>query len=125
MSSFEGPDSGGELDASVRMEEGSRGPSESSRHRKSSERHSKEMATDLTNCPLLVHLDLKGAPPNSDYLASLFPKMKKWGCTGLLIEWEDMLPYTGALRCIRNVEHYTKEEVWDAYLCLVVARKTS
>eukprot|EP01138_Halocafeteria_seosinensis_P010248 gb/GECG01010466.1/.p1 GENE.gb/GECG01010466.1/~~gb/GECG01010466.1/.p1 ORF type:complete len:777 (+),score=84.93 gb/GECG01010466.1/:1-2331(+) len=73
--------------------------------------NSNASATDFASCPLLVHLDLKGAPPKPDYLATIFPRLKQWGCTGLVIEWEDMLPYTGALRCVRNVEHYTKEEV--------------
>ncbi|KAJ4444349.1 hypothetical protein ANN_06141, partial [Periplaneta americana] len=41
----------------------------------------------------LVHLDLKGAPPKITYLAQLFPLLRDWGATGLLIEWEDTFPY--------------------------------
>ncbi|XP_014239918.1 hexosaminidase D-like [Cimex lectularius] len=45
----------------------------------------------------LVHLDLKRAPLKVDYLEKLFPLLKGWGATGLLIEWEDTFPYTGNL----------------------------
>lgn len=41
----------------------------------------------------LVHLDLKGAPPKITFLAQLFPLLREWGATGLLIEWEDTFPY--------------------------------
>lgn len=59
----------------------------------------------------VVHLDLKGSPPTVKFLTSLFPRLREYGATGLLIEWEDMLPFDGALQCIRSDEHYTREEV--------------
>ncbi|BES98736.1 Glycosyl hydrolase family 20, catalytic domain [Nesidiocoris tenuis] len=48
----------------------------------------------------LVHLDLKRAPLKVDYLEKLFPQLKNWGATGLLIEWEDTFPYQGELTVI-------------------------
>ncbi|GLG98746.1 Hexosaminidase domain-containing protein [Gryllus bimaculatus] len=46
------------------------------------------------DCDLLIHLDLKGAPPKVSYLEQLFPLFREWGATGLLLEWEDTFPYT-------------------------------
>ncbi|XP_015516621.1 hexosaminidase D [Neodiprion pinetum] len=45
----------------------------------------------------LVHLDLKGAPPRVSYLEKLFPLLRSWGATGLLLEWEDTFPYNREL----------------------------
>ncbi|XP_015191125.1 PREDICTED: hexosaminidase D-like isoform X1 [Polistes dominula] len=58
----------------------------------------------------LVHLDLKGAPPRVSYFEKiykgkkerkeqfyLFPLIRTWGATGLLLEWEDTFPYTREL----------------------------
>lgn len=59
-----------------------------------------------------VHFDLKGAPPKVDYLLSVFEFIsKKLGATGVLLEWEDMFPYTGVLKVARNGRAYTKQEV--------------
>ncbi|XP_057377052.1 hexosaminidase D-like isoform X2 [Daphnia carinata] len=43
----------------------------------------------------IVHIDLKGSPPKPTYFADLFPLLAKLGATGILIEYEDMFPYTG------------------------------
>lgn len=59
----------------------------------------------------LIHLDLKGAAPRVDYLRQLFPLLRKLGATGLLIEYEDMFPYSGNLSIIRNGESYTPEDI--------------
>jgi len=67
--------------------------------------------TDLARCELLVHLDMKGAPPPCAYMVALMPHFAAWGATGLLIEWEDMLPFEGPLEVIRHPEAYTQDEV--------------
>ena len=47
---------------------------------------------------LYVHLDLKGLPLSPNYLCDIvFPLLKKRGVTGILLEWEDMLPFSGSL----------------------------
>lgn len=61
--------------------------------------------------PIWVHLDLKGAPPTVDYLLALFPLLKRWGATGLLIEWEDMLPWQSPLDVVRHRDSFTADEV--------------
>lgn len=43
----------------------------------------------------IFHIDLKGAAPKLDYLLKLIPFIKKIGATGILIEYEDMFPFTG------------------------------
>lgn len=43
----------------------------------------------------VVHLDLKGAPPRISYFEDLFPFLKRHGANGILLEYEDMFPYTG------------------------------
>ncbi|XP_033737366.1 hexosaminidase D-like isoform X1 [Pecten maximus] len=59
----------------------------------------------------LVHLDLKGAPPKVDYFEKIFPWLKRFGATGLLIEYEDMFPYWGDLEEIACEYAYSKEAV--------------
>lgn len=59
----------------------------------------------------LVHLDLKGAPPKISYYEWLFPMIKKWGATGLLIEYEDMFPYYGEFSQIPLKYAYSIEEI--------------
>ena len=48
--------------------------------------------------PILVHIDMKGGPPTLDYLLQLLPMLRSWGATGILVEWEDMFPYSGILK---------------------------
>ncbi|XP_063369299.1 hexosaminidase D-like [Cydia amplana] len=69
---------------------------------------------------VVVHLDLKGAPPKLSYLQSLLPMMKKHGVNGLLIEYEDMFPYEGPLGMLRGRNTYQKKEL-RAYLTAAVS----
>ena len=43
----------------------------------------------------IVHFDLKGAPPTIDYMKKVVVMSKELGATGVLIEYEDMFPWTG------------------------------
>lgn len=61
----------------------------------------------------LIHLDLKGAPPKVSFLKKLFPLIRKLGGTGVLLEWEDMFPFTGPLAGIVAGNAYSKSEVRD------------
>ncbi|XP_064488261.1 hexosaminidase D-like isoform X2 [Ornithodoros turicata] len=69
-------------------------------------------AADQLPVQLLMHLDLKGAPPKVSYLRKLFPFLKDLGIRGLLIEYEDMFPYQHPLvRPIATASAYTLTEL--------------
>ncbi|XP_022705346.1 hexosaminidase D-like [Varroa jacobsoni] len=59
----------------------------------------------------IVHLDLKGAPLAISYMEKVFPLLRKMGATGLLIEYEDMFPYSGSLRNLTALNHYSVENI--------------
>lgn len=59
----------------------------------------------------LVHLDLKGAPPKLSFLKQLLPVLRALGATGLLIEYEDMFPYSGALQPLAAHNAYKESEL--------------
>lgn len=60
----------------------------------------------------IVHLDLKGAPPNIPYYEKLFPLLSQLGATGLLIEYEDMFPYSGLLlQNVSALNAYTRNDI--------------
>lgn len=59
----------------------------------------------------LVHIDFKGAPPKLLYLQKLFPLIKKFGGTGLLLEWEDMFPWSGNLSPMAAGNAYSKADI--------------
>ncbi|XP_014672485.1 PREDICTED: hexosaminidase D-like isoform X2 [Priapulus caudatus] len=59
----------------------------------------------------LVHLDLKGAPPKISYYEQLFPLLREFGATGLLVEWEDVFPYWGDLQLLAAPHAYSNVEV--------------
>ncbi|KAJ8670491.1 hypothetical protein QAD02_001750 [Eretmocerus hayati] len=59
----------------------------------------------------IVHLDLKGAPPIVSYYKYLLPLLKRLGATGILMEYEDMFPFSGELEGIKAKNSYTKDEI--------------
>ncbi|XP_066496782.1 hexosaminidase D-like isoform X1 [Tiliqua scincoides] len=59
----------------------------------------------------LVHLDLKGAPPKVSYLEQVFPLFSKLGANGVLIEYEDMFPFTGELEILKSPNAYSEEDI--------------
>ncbi|EDV25366.1 uncharacterized protein TRIADDRAFT_23741 [Trichoplax adhaerens] len=59
----------------------------------------------------IVHLDLKGAPPKLSYYKPFFSIMASLGVDGILMEYEDMFPYSGSMEVIRREEAYTNEEI--------------
>merc|ERR1712156_203386 len=62
---------------------------------------------------ILVHLDLKGAPPKIDFLLKFIQNAKDHGATGLLIEYEDMFPFEGMLKDVAAVNHYNKSDIYN------------
>ncbi|CAI9569314.1 unnamed protein product [Staurois parvus] len=59
----------------------------------------------------LVHLDLKGAPLKISYYEQIFPLFSKLGANGLLIEYEDMFPFTGELEILKSPYAYSEEDI--------------
>jgi len=60
---------------------------------------------------LWVHIDLKGAPPRQEFYAKLFELLKENEVTGVLLEVEDMIEFTGIYSCIRRENYYTDEQL--------------
>ncbi|VDO75873.1 unnamed protein product [Haemonchus placei] len=60
---------------------------------------------------IIVHFDLKGAPPKVGYFLSLLQLVADAGATGILIEWEDMFPWSGELEMVKSTNAYTVKEV--------------
>lgn len=61
-----------------------------------------------------IHLDLKGLPPTFDRLLQLLPVFRLAGYNAILVEWEDMFPWTVDLR-FRCETAYTVGQVRQFY----------
>ncbi|KHJ97002.1 hypothetical protein OESDEN_03022 [Oesophagostomum dentatum] len=59
----------------------------------------------------IVHLDLKGAPPILKVYEWLFPLLKKMNVDGVLMEYEDMFPYSGNLTQVRRSDSYDVSDI--------------
>uniref|UniRef100_A0A0N5AQR0 beta-N-acetylhexosaminidase n=1 Tax=Syphacia muris TaxID=451379 RepID=A0A0N5AQR0_9BILA len=59
----------------------------------------------------IVHFDLKGAPPKVNYIIELINFFKSLGINGILLEYEDMFPYTGDLEYLRRPDCYSESEI--------------
>ncbi|KAK5972493.1 hypothetical protein GCK32_002273 [Trichostrongylus colubriformis] len=59
----------------------------------------------------IVHLDLKGAPPLIEVYEWFFPLLRSLGVHGVLMEYEDMFPYSGELAKVKRTQHYTKVDI--------------
>lgn len=60
---------------------------------------------------IIVHLDLKGAPPIVPVYEWLFPLLKSLGVKGVLMEYEDMFPYSGELAKVSRASHYNRSDI--------------
>ena len=60
---------------------------------------------------VLVHFDFKGLPLSSSHICAIFGRLKALGATGVLLEWEDMLPYTGEYERLAAPHAYSANEV--------------
>jgi hexosaminidase len=59
----------------------------------------------------LVHFDLKGAPPKMDYLLRMLKWVKDAGATGVLLEYEEMFPFSGRLEAVAASNHYNVSDI--------------
>ena len=60
---------------------------------------------------VMVHLDLKGAPPKLSYLKEIFPIIVKAGANAILVEYEDTFPYDGQIANISSLNPLSKKDV--------------
>ncbi|XP_063977503.1 hexosaminidase D-like [Diachasmimorpha longicaudata] len=59
----------------------------------------------------IVHLDLKGAPPVLNYYRRLLKLFKTLGATGILLEYEDMFPYSDSLQNVSATNAYSPQDI--------------
>ncbi|XP_076067151.1 hexosaminidase D-like [Oratosquilla oratoria] len=59
----------------------------------------------------LFHLDLKGAAPRIEYYKKIFPLVASLGATGLLVEYEDMFPYSEPYTHLQAPYAYTPGQI--------------
>ena len=58
-----------------------------------------------------VHIDFKGLPVTPEYLSARFGDVRAVGATHVLLEWEDMLPWTGDLTILSRPNAFSAGEV--------------
>ncbi|CAG2165029.1 unnamed protein product [Oppiella nova] len=63
------------------------------------------------NSNRLVHIDLKGAPFRLHYWEQLIEFLSRIGINGLLIEYEDMFPYTQSLSELKCQDSYSEQQI--------------
>jgi hexosaminidase len=63
-----------------------------------------------------VHLDLKGVPPTVERLVGLMPVFRAAGYNAVLVEWEDMFPWSvdARFRCETAYSHADLQRVYAA-----------
>lgn len=61
-------------------------------------------------------MDLKGAPPKLSYLRKLFPLIRDVGATGILLEWEDMFPWSHNLKNMAARNAFSRTEAKEIVL---------
>ncbi|GFO13672.1 hexosaminidase d [Plakobranchus ocellatus] len=66
---------------------------------------------NLKSMDRLVHLDFKGAVPNMEYLRNFIPLLETLGATGLLVEYEDMFPYSGDLETLKATNAFSEDQL--------------
>ena len=59
----------------------------------------------------MIHLDLKGAPPRLDYIIKILKLSTAVGATGVLLEYEDMFPFSGQFASVAATNHYNISDV--------------
>ena len=59
----------------------------------------------------LIHFDLKGMPPTVEAYKTIFPFIRGFGATGVLMEYEDMFPFHGKLQPIANKQAYSPSDI--------------
>lgn len=63
----------------------------------------------------IVHLDLKGAPPKPEVYEHLFSLFRQLNLTAVLMEYEDMFPYSGSLSKLALPYAYSPETIREIH----------
>lgn len=71
----------------------------------------KKIALELGKLERIVHIDLKGAAPKVEYFKDFFKMLKDFGATGILLEYEDVFPFTGRLKEAVHGQAYTLKDI--------------